>query len=98
MKDLIDTQNFIFISHMARKFFKQESTKLHEAGKRTGKPKAKLVNLREISEIYSIPLSTLRRWASERKFPLYKISNRIRVSIEEFEEWLSKFRIEGRLN
>ena len=61
---------------------------------KTGECQPKLLTLKEISKIYSIPLSTLRRWAAERKFPLYKISNRIRVSVEEFEEWLSKFRVD----
>ncbi len=47
--------------------------------------------LNEISDKYGIPLSTLRRWAAERKFPLYKISNRVRVSIHEWEKWLEQF-------
>ncbi len=57
------------------------------------KHEPKLLNLKEISKIYSIPLSTLRRWASERRFPIYKISNRILISIEEFEEWLNEQKI-----
>ena len=52
-----------------------------------------LVTLRDISEQYSIPLSTLRRWASERRFPLHKISNMIRVSPVEFEEWIASTKI-----
>ena len=53
----------------------------------------KLATLSEISEIYSIPLSTLRRWASERRFFLYKISNRIRVDKKEFNRWIESFRV-----
>ena len=49
-----------------------------------------LFTLSEISKKYGIPLSTLRRWAAERKFPLYKISNRVRVSVKEWEEWIEK--------
>jgi len=52
---------------------------------------AKFLSLKEVSQIYAIPLNTLRRWASERKFPLYKLSNRIKVSLPEFEEWLEQF-------
>ena len=52
-----------------------------------------LVTLRDISEQYSIPLSTLRRWSSERRFPLHKISNMIRVSPVEFEEWIASTKI-----
>jgi len=51
--------------------------------------------LSEISDIYGIPLTTLRRWAAERKFPLYKVSNRVRVSIKEWEEWLEQFHCKG---
>lgn len=47
--------------------------------------------LAELSDIYGIPITTLRRWAAERKFPLHKISNRIRVSIKEWENWLEQF-------
>ena len=46
--------------------------------------------LEAISARYDIPLSTLRRWASERRFPLYKISNLVRVSPVEFQEWWDK--------
>ena len=55
----------------------------------------KLITLDEISETYSLSLATLRRWASERKFPLYKISNMIRVSETEFNDWIETFKIEG---
>ena len=52
-----------------------------------------LVTLRDISEQYSIPLSTLRRLASERRFSLHKISNMIRVSPVEFEDWIASTKI-----
>ena len=55
--------------------------------------KSSFKTLREISEDYSLSLTTLRRWASERRFPIYKISNRIRVSDSEFLEWIEKFKI-----
>jgi len=55
----------------------------------------KLLTLDDVSRIYRIPLTTLRRWASERRFPLYKISSRIRVSVNEWEQWLENFHIDG---
>jgi hypothetical protein len=67
--------------------------KTHIADK-IGEYQPKLRTLKEISEIYSIPLSTLRRWASERRFPLFKVSNRILVSPQEFEEWLNQQKVE----
>lgn len=53
----------------------------------------KFISLRELSQITGRPLSTLRRWASERRFPLYRVSNRIMVSQSEWEEWMSKHHI-----
>lgn len=61
------------------------------------KKQSKFLTLKEISGIYSIPLSTLRRWASERKFPLFKVSNRIKVSSLEFEEWFLGFKVKNNL-
>lgn len=55
--------------------------------------KQKYLNLKELSVLTGRPLSTLRRWAWERRFPLYRMSNRIIVSLEEFESWL---RTEGK--
>jgi predicted DNA-binding transcriptional regulator AlpA len=53
------------------------------------------LSLSELSQKYGIPLSTLRRWAAERRFPIFKISNRIRVSITEWEDWLRQFHTKG---
>lgn len=58
----------------------------------------KLLKLEEIAERHSLSLATLRRWASERKFPLYRISNRIRVSESEFNQWLQQFKIKENTN
>jgi len=60
----------------------------------TGSEEMRFLSLREVSKKYSMPLSTVRRWAASRKFPLYKISNRIKVSSVEFEEWFLKFKVE----
>jgi len=49
------------------------------------------ITLEELAGLHSLNIKTLRRWASERRFPLYKISNMIRVSPDEFSEWLKQF-------
>lgn len=54
------------------------------------------VSLEEIAKAKGLNLKTLRRWASERRFPLYRISNRIRVSPEEFDSWFAQFHVTGR--
>jgi helix-turn-helix protein len=64
----------------------QEATKMTEI---------QFVRLEEIAERYQIPISTLRRWCAERRFPVYKISNRIRVSLKEFSLWWEKFHVRG---
>ena len=52
----------------------------------------KTVTLEEIANLHSLSLKTLRRWASERRFPMYKISNLIRVSPEEFFQWIESYK------
>jgi excisionase family DNA binding protein len=53
------------------------------------------MTLREVSQRFNIPLSTLRRWAWERRFSLYKVSNKIRVSVSEWQVYWEKFHIKG---
>jgi len=55
------------------------------------------LSLRDISKRYPIPLSSLRRFASERRFILYKVSNRIYVNIDEFNEWFEGFKVKNPL-
>ena len=50
----------------------------------------KTVRLETLSEIYDIPLLTLRKWASKRKFPgiiKRRGERRIYVSLEKFDKW-----------
>jgi excisionase family DNA binding protein len=54
------------------------------------------ISLEELAGLHSLSLKTLRRWARERRFPLYRVFNRIRVNPEEFAEWLSKFHVDAR--
>lgn len=56
----------------------------------------KFINLKQLSVYTNIPLSTLRRWASEQKFPLYKISSKVMVKIDEIDAWLEKSKVEPR--
>lgn len=53
----------------------------------------KFISLKELSQLTGRPLSTLRRWASERRFPLYRCSNRILISESEFLAWLENYHI-----
>ena len=55
----------------------------------------KFMTLEEISKRYNLPLGTLRRWVWERQFSLYKVSNRIRVSVKEREDYWEQFHIKG---
>jgi hypothetical protein len=54
-------------------------------------------DLRGISEIFGIPLNSLRKKATAREFPIIKIGpRRILVSIEKFEEWLLEREVPAR--
>ena len=52
------------------------------------------MTLEEVAKHYNLSLPTLRRWCAERRFPIYKISNRIRVAKDEWESWVQKFHVE----
>ncbi|MGE5446213.1 MAG: helix-turn-helix transcriptional regulator [Ignavibacteriales bacterium] len=54
----------------------------------------KLLRLEKIAERYDFSLATLRRWASERRFPIQKISNKIWVDVEQFELWINQHTIQ----
>jgi len=46
------------------------------------------LSLRGLSERFSIPLWTLRKWAAERKFPgIIMRGRKIYVDIDKFREW-----------
>ena len=47
-----------------------------------------LLRLEEVAKRFNLNLKTLRRWAAQRRFPLYKVSTKIRVDTNEFSEWL----------
>lgn len=51
------------------------------------------VRLETLSEIYDIPLQTLRRWASKRKFPgiiKRRGERRLYVNLSKFDEWCNE--------
>lgn len=50
--------------------------------------KKKMLTLKEVSEIYSLNLTTLRVWASKRKIPIRRIGSRVYVPVAKFEKWL----------
>ncbi len=53
------------------------------------------ISLRGLSERFSIPIWTLRKWASERKFPgIIKKGRKIYVNIEKFRIWFYKDEID----
>jgi|DewCreStandDraft_5_1066085.scaffolds.fasta_scaffold34889_3 hypothetical protein len=59
-----------------------------------GIEKKELMTLKELSERFSFPLSTLRIYASQRRFPLLKVGRRIYVDPYEFKLWLNRFKVE----
>jgi len=58
--------------------------------------KQELAKLETISEKFDIPLSTLRKWASERKFDgIVKLGRAVRVDVSIFREWIQSHRVDG---
>ena len=46
------------------------------------------ISLRGLSERFSIPLWTLRKWAAKRQFPgIIKKGRKIYVDIDKFRKW-----------
>lgn len=46
--------------------------------------------LETLSDVYDIPLNTLRKWASQRRFPgivKRRGARRIYVDVEKFDRW-----------
>jgi len=54
-------------------------------------------DLKGISEQFSIPLWTLRKWASERRFPgIIKVGERrLYIDLKKFREWFYSGEIEN---
>lgn len=46
----------------------------------------RMVSLRKLSELYGIPLHTLRTWATWKYIPCLKLGKKIYVKIDEFEK------------
>jgi excisionase family DNA binding protein len=51
----------------------------------------KYLDLKELAEITTIPVPTLRQYI-EAGLPCYRMSRKIRVKPEEFVEWMQQFR------
>ena len=54
--------------------------------------------LETISQIFDIPLSTLRKWASQRKFPgIIKLGRSVRVDVPVFRTWINDHRVDDKV-
>ncbi len=57
----------------------------------------KFYKVKELSEILSIPKSTIYRWVSEGSIPYYKVNGYIiRFKAKEIEKWMERFKREER--
>lgn len=54
-----------------------------------------IASLKTVSERFDIPLWTLRKWASERRFPgILKIGHSVRVDVATFRAWINSHRVD----
>jgi len=59
--------------------------------------KQELARLETVAEIFDIPLNTLRKWTSERKYPgIIKLGRAVRVDIPTFRQWIQDHRVDGK--
>ena len=59
--------------------------------------KQELAKLKTLSEQFDIPLWTLRKWASERRFPgIIKLGRSVKVDISLFRQWIFEHRVDRR--
>jgi len=55
---------------------------------------AKLLTVKELSEILAVKPKTLYSWAELHRIPCYKIKGCLRFSLPEVMEWLKSWRVE----
>ena len=48
----------------------------------------KLINAKEVCEMYAFPQSTVYQWASTGCMPSYKVNGRVMFKVEDIESWL----------
>ena len=55
-----------------------------------------VVTLRTLSQLFDIPIWTLRKWSSQRRLPgLIKLGHSVRVDVETFRDWIQEHRVDG---
>ena len=54
----------------------------------------RLLNLEQVSELISIPVSTLRKWAKSKYLPAFKLGTNWRVSEEDLSQWIAEQKLE----
>jgi len=54
----------------------------------------RLLNLKQVSELISIPVSTLRKWAKSKYLPAFKLGTNWRVSEEDLSQWIAEQKLE----
>jgi|GEM_PF-5729460 len=56
----------------------------------------RLLNLSEVAERTGLSLHTIRRWASLRRLPIVKISNRVFVTERDLDRLIESWRRDAR--
>lgn len=75
---------------------KNKSIEAETNGKIT-KLQKEFVPLKELSEIFSIPMWTLYGYVNKRRFPgIIKLGSRIYVDVERFREWFLQHEVKMR--
>ncbi len=55
-----------------------------------------IAKLETVAEIFDIPLNTLRKWTSERRYPgIIKLGRSVKVDISVFRQWIQEHRVDN---
>lgn len=49
----------------------------------------KILNVKEVSELLKVEISTVYAWAEQRKIPSYKMNGSLRFSEDDIQAWLA---------
>lgn len=55
-----------------------------------------LINIKELSELLGISVSTLYTWVSQRKIPYSKIGHSVKFDLTRMEKWIKEHSVEPR--
>jgi len=54
----------------------------------------RLLNIKELSTLIGVSVSTLYTWVSQRRIPYVKCGHSVRFDLEDINKWITKLKVE----